>query len=63
MHPPPTAMVEGRPVLIDGEPGAIGLVFPDCPGCSAMGDTVEEALENAAEALADWLRATGEAGA
>jgi predicted RNase H-like HicB family nuclease len=41
-------------VLIDGKPGAYGVVFPDCPGCTAMGETVEEALANATEALADW---------
>lgn len=43
--------------LIDGEPGAFGVVIPDCVGCSAMGDTVEEALDNAAEALRDWAEA------
>lgn len=42
-------------VLIDGEPGAYGVVFPDAPGCTAMGDTIEEALSNAQEALADWI--------
>jgi predicted RNase H-like HicB family nuclease len=40
--------------LVDGKPGAFGVVFPDCPGCTAMGRTVEEAVANAAEALADW---------
>ena len=40
--------------LVDGKPGAFGVVFPDCPGCTAMGRTVEEALVNAAEALAEW---------
>jgi len=31
-------------VLIDqAEDGAYGVVFPDLPGCTAMGDTVEEA--------------------
>jgi predicted RNase H-like HicB family nuclease len=40
--------------LIDGEPGAFGVVFPDCPGCTAMGGTLDEALAAAAEALADW---------
>lgn len=41
-------------VLIDGDVGAYGVVFPDLPGCTAMGDTVELALENAGEALRDW---------
>jgi predicted RNase H-like HicB family nuclease len=40
--------------LVDGKAGAFGVVFPDCPGCTAMGRTVEEAVANAAEALADW---------
>ena len=34
--------------------GAYGVVFPDAPGATAMGDTVDEALVNAAEALAEW---------
>ncbi|WP_428154332.1 type II toxin-antitoxin system HicB family antitoxin [Brevundimonas sp.] len=41
-------------VLIDGEAGAYGVVFPDLSGCSAMGDTIEEALNNAQEALRAW---------
>lgn len=44
------------PVLIDGEPGGYGVVFPDLPGCVAMGETVEEALGNAEEALVDWIK-------
>lgn len=43
------------PALIDGEPGAYGVVFPDLPGCVAMGATPDEALRNAAEALRDWI--------
>ena len=41
--------------LIDGEPGAYGAAFPDCPGCTAMGDTVDEAIRNAGEALREWI--------
>jgi predicted RNase H-like HicB family nuclease len=40
--------------LIDGESGAFGVVFPDCPGCTAMGAALDETLVAAAEALADW---------
>jgi predicted RNase H-like HicB family nuclease len=43
--------------LIDGQPGAFGVVIPDCPGCAGMGDTIEEALDNAAEGLRDWMEA------
>ena len=41
------------PVFIDGEEGTYGVVFPDLPGIVAMGATIEEALMNAAQALAD----------
>ena len=41
--------------LVDGEPGAYGVVFPDAPGCTAMGDTIDEALLNAREALGEWI--------
>jgi len=34
--------------------GAFGVVFPDAPGCTAMGETLDEALANAADALSDW---------
>ena len=44
------------PVIIDGEEGAYGAVFPDLPGVVAMGDTIHEALANAAEALAEAIR-------
>lgn len=50
--------------LIDGAPGAFGAVFPDLPGCTAMGTTMDEALVNATEALRDFVetaRARGEA--
>ena len=42
-------------VLIDGEAGGFGVVFPDLPGCAAMGDTVDQALANAGEAVRDWV--------
>lgn len=41
--------------LIDGRPGAYGVVSPDAPGCHAMGDTIDEALFNARSALTDWI--------
>ena len=43
------------PVLIDGEDRAYGVVFPDLPGCVAMGATVDEVLTNAEEAVRDWV--------
>ena len=43
------------PALIDGDEGAYGVVFPDIPGVGAMGDTVDEALLNAEDALRDYV--------
>ncbi len=31
-------------------------VFPEVPGCASAGDTEAEAVENAREALALWLK-------
>ncbi|MGY0572275.1 type II toxin-antitoxin system HicB family antitoxin [Bradyrhizobium sp. RDM12] len=36
----------------NGSDEAVGMWFPDLPGCMSGGDDVEEALENAPEALA-----------
>jgi predicted RNase H-like HicB family nuclease len=41
--------------LIDGSDGGYGVVFPDLPGCVAMGNTVDEAIVLASEALGDWI--------
>lgn len=41
--------------LIDGKAGAYGVVFPDAPGCAAMGKTLDEAIRNAIPALAEWV--------
>jgi predicted RNase H-like HicB family nuclease len=49
-------------VLIDGKPGAYGVVFPDLPGCCAMATTVDEALAHAGDALRDWIELTEEYG-
>lgn len=43
------------PALIDGEKGAYGVSFPDLPGIVAMGDTIDQALMNAEEALRDYV--------
>lgn len=34
---------------------AYGVVVPDLPGCFSAGDTLEEALDNAKEAIELWL--------
>jgi predicted RNase H-like HicB family nuclease len=36
----------------DGPEDGYGVVFPDLPGCTSSGDTVEQAYEHAFEALA-----------
>ena len=41
--------------LIDGTAGAYGIHFPDLPGCTGMGDTIEETVAHGADALRVWL--------
>jgi predicted RNase H-like HicB family nuclease len=38
-----------------GPDHAIGVWFPDLPGCFSAGDTLDEALASAPEAVALWL--------
>ena len=42
------------PAFIEGGGDDYGVVFPDLPGIVAMGDTLEEAMANAEEALRDY---------
>jgi predicted RNase H-like HicB family nuclease len=48
------------------EPGdathAYGVVVPDLPGCFSAGDTLDEAIANAPEAIALWLEGVVERG-
>ncbi len=49
--------------IVDGKPGAFGVVIPDLPGCTSGGATVDAALRNAVEAVTLWVedaRADGE---
>src|SRR3954447_21139439 len=49
--------------IVDGSPGAYGVVVPDLPGCTSAGPTIDEALRNAVEAVTLWVedaRAEGE---
>ena len=52
------------PALIHKDPdSAYGVIFPDGPGCFSAGDTLDEAMRNAAEALAahiSWLERDAE---
>lgn len=49
--------------IVEDEPGkAVGVWFPDIPGCFSAGDTVEEAMENACDAVPVWAEAMSERG-
>ena len=47
----------------DGPQDGYGVVFPDLPGCTTSGDTVEQAYEHAFEALALHIEGIFEEGA
>ena len=51
------------PAFVDGEAGAYGVTFPDLPGIVAMGETMDEALVHAEEALRDYVTETERDGA
>lgn len=42
------------PAYLDGEAGAYGVTFPDLDGIASMGETIDEAMINAEEALRDY---------
>jgi predicted RNase H-like HicB family nuclease len=49
--------------IVDGKPGAFGVVVPDLPGCTSGGASVDKALRSAVEAVSLWVedaRADGE---
>jgi predicted RNase H-like HicB family nuclease len=49
-------------VVEEEEGKAIGVWFPDLPGCVSADDTLDEAMANAAEALELWAEAMIEYG-
>lgn len=49
-------------VVEEEEGKAVGVWFPDLPGCLSAGDTLDEAMTNAAEALELWAEAMVESG-
>ena len=59
------AMLDPSYALVHKDEGtSYGVSFPDVPGCVSAGDTFEEAVANAAEALAGHfapMQADGEA--
>lgn len=42
-------------IEIGSDETAFGVVVPDLPGCFSAGDTLDEAVANAAEAIALWV--------
>lgn len=42
------------PAIFTYEDGAYNVEFPDLEGCLTYGDTIEEAIKNAREALSGW---------
>ncbi len=52
------------PILIEegSDTTAFGVVVPDLPGCFSAGDTLDEALDAAKEAVAAWVDAALDAG-
>ena len=41
--------------LVDFEDGIYGVSFPDAPGCVAMAETQDEAINDASDALSEWV--------
>ena len=48
--------------LADEEGGGYLIEFPDLPGCLSDGATIEEAVENGADALRSWIGTAKEFG-
>ena len=55
--------VSQYPAFVDGEAGAYGVTFPDLQGIVAMGETMDNALANAEDALRDYVTETERDGA
>lgn len=47
-------------LIQDKDEGGFVVTFPDLPGCISIGDTVEEAYENAKDAKRAWFDAAVE---
>ena len=48
--------------LSEDEGGGYLVEFPDLPGCMSDGETIEEAIVNAEDAMRCWIEAMREAG-
>ena len=61
MNATPRNRFDVRP-LSSEEGGGYLVTFPELPGCMSDGDTIEEAIDNAADAEKEWLSASKEWG-
>ncbi|MEP7456947.1 type II toxin-antitoxin system HicB family antitoxin [Phyllobacterium sp. SB3] len=48
--------------LTEEDGGGFGAYVPDLPGCMSDGDTPEEAVHNAYDAIEAWIEAANELG-
>src|SRR3954447_7678501 len=48
--------------IVEAADEGYGVFFPDLPGCTSGGDSVEEATLNAEEAAGAWVEGTAEDG-
>lgn len=55
-------MVQYVAIIEDADPDSVSLWFPDLPGCISGGDDVDEALENAPDALEFYAQELAEDG-
>lgn len=49
-------------IIPDTKEGGFVVTYPDLPGCISCGETIHEAIENAADAKKAWLEAALEEG-
>ena len=57
-----TRMTHYVAIVEEEEGKAVGVWFPDLPGCVSAGDSLDEAMTNAATALALWIDVAKEHG-
>lgn len=55
-------MLKIYPAIIHNEDGSYWIEFPDLEGCNTMGDTLEDTMANAQEALGLYLASLEEVG-
>jgi predicted RNase H-like HicB family nuclease len=55
-------MISYYPAIIERGSDGFGVFFPDLPGCTSAGDTVQDAAINAEAALQAWLELSAEHG-